>query len=544
MSPYAFALVWVLHSTLLGLVALAVPTVFRLRHPGSLVRWWGCATLAVLVMPVVVALLPAKGGTTVTTPAFLDAAVVAATASSLSTAGGPLVAPALVLFLLWATGAVARLVWVWMGHRRLRRIVDAAMAVTGDAALTRARELAPRAAFAPFAAHRVPVHASTQAGPYAYGWWPVGVLVPTSLQDRPEQERVAVYLHELVHVGRGDTVRAYADELWRVLFWWQPATWWLMARLQLAREHEVDAIVVERLGAMRPYVEALLWCSDLAPSRLPGLAISGTRHGLVQRVSLLGKGRFMTRTRRWTTELASVMVFAGLVAVSSTWSPLRAFAAAQSPGAVASGPGPLERVAHKPTLDAPAPRRIAAVEPVWSGDGHRFRVHLVVDHDGTVPEARAVGRYVGERVPAEEIDAAQAAVLEAVRQWRFERPVQAPMLIATDVDAGVVAVPPVAPTATRPPLRVGGGVRPPTKVLDVAPVYPQVAKDARVQGVVIVEATVAEDGTVSDARVVRSIPLLDEAALTAVKQWRYTPTWLNGEAVPVQMVMTINFTLQ
>lgn len=253
----------------------------------------------------------------------------------------------------------------------------------------------------------------------------------------------------------------------------------------------------------------------------------------------------MTRTRRWTTELGSVLVFAGLVAVSGTWSPLRAVRGGQGAGAVVSGPGPLERVAHKPTLDAPAPRRTFAVDPVWSGDGHRFRVHLVIDGDGSVAEARAVGRYGGDRVgPADEIEAAESAVIEAVRQWRFDRPVEAPMVIVTDVDAGVVAAPPATSTATRPPLRIGGAVGPPKKIVDVPPVYPQVAKDARVQGVVIVEATVTEDGTVSDARVLRSIPLLDDAALAAVKQWRYTPTWLNGEAVPVQMVMTINFTLQ
>jgi len=61
---------------------------------------------------------------------------------------------------------------------------------------------------------------------------------------------------------------------------------------------------------------------------------------------------------------------------------------------------------------------------------------------------------------------------------------------------------------------------------------------------VIIEATIGVDGRVLDAKVLRSIPLLDAAALEAVKQWVYTPTTLNGQPVPVIMTVTVNFTLQ
>jgi TonB family protein len=115
--------------------------------------------------------------------------------------------------------------------------------------------------------------------------------------------------------------------------------------------------------------------------------------------------------------------------------------------------------------------------------------------------------------------------------------------------------PPSAPIATPPcdrnvsatlqaPVRVGGNIRPPTKVHDARPVYPIEAQDARVQGVVIVEATIDESGRVVQACVLRSIPMLDEAALQAVGQWEFTPTLLNGNPVPVIMTVTVNFTLQ
>jgi protein TonB len=56
--------------------------------------------------------------------------------------------------------------------------------------------------------------------------------------------------------------------------------------------------------------------------------------------------------------------------------------------------------------------------------------------------------------------------------------------------------------------------------------------------------TVAEDGTVAGACVLRSVPLLDNAAIDAVRQWRYQPTLLNGAPVPVIMTATVNFVLQ
>jgi protein TonB len=93
------------------------------------------------------------------------------------------------------------------------------------------------------------------------------------------------------------------------------------------------------------------------------------------------------------------------------------------------------------------------------------------------------------------------------------------------------------------PYRVGGDLRPPSKVMDVKPVYPPEALAQRVQGVVILEVVVNEFGRVTQPKVLRSIPLLDEAALEAVRQWQFTPSMLNGQTVPVVMTTTVNFTL-
>ena len=93
------------------------------------------------------------------------------------------------------------------------------------------------------------------------------------------------------------------------------------------------------------------------------------------------------------------------------------------------------------------------------------------------------------------------------------------------------------------PVRVGGNIKTPTKVRDVRPVYPPEAMNARIQGVVIIEATIDVDGRVHDARVLRSVPALDDAALDAVRQWEFVSTEVGGVRVPVIMTVTVNFTL-
>ena len=110
------------------------------------------------------------------------------------------------------------------------------------------------------------------------------------------------------------------------------------------------------------------------------------------------------------------------------------------------------------------------------------------------------------------------------------------------VVGGVVGGLPDAPPPTQA-VRVGGQIKEPKKLKNVNPVYPDIAKQARVQGVVILECTISPQGKVSDVKVLRGIPLLDAAAIEAVKQWVYTPTLLNGVPVPVIMTVTVNFRL-
>jgi len=253
-----------------------------------------------------------------------------------------------------------------------------------------------------------------------------------------------------------------------------------------------------------------------------------------------------------------------------------------------SQPGPLEKRAKPITPENPVPRRVIFVAPQYppeaASTGARTTVTLriTLDELGRMGELRlASAPLLGSFVPNPPGDpqlmpivfnAFANAAMAAVRQWQYDPPADGPIsfdvsiLFGPDGEPRVVShgtpvgspqigfagapPPPPAPPPPGPPppwvegaVRVGGAVTQPTKITHVSPVYPAAAQQARVMGVVILEARIEPDGRVINARVLRSIPLLDEAAPTAVKQWEFTPTLLNGNPVPVIMTVTVQFSL-
>jgi len=184
-------------------------------------------------------------------------------------------------------------------------------------------------------------------------------------------------------------------------------------------------------------------------------------------------------------------------------------------------------------------------------------LEALVDTNGDVADARVL----------KSIPLLDQAAVDAVRQWRYTPtslngtmvPVIMTVTVNFSVDAGVPSQPvlmngttmqanAVASSVTQqwngaPPIRIGGTVTAPERVKYVPPVYPTEAQQARIQGIVIIEAIIDESGQVAATKVLKSIPLLDDAALAAVSQWKYTPTTLNGAPVPVLMTVTVNFTL-
>lgn len=162
----------------------------------------------------------------------------------------------------------------------------------------------------------------------------------------------------------------------------------------------------------------------------------------------------------------------------------------------------------------------------------------------------------------------RAAPVEAPRAIVAERPAEAasspglpggiegvPGGVVGGVPGGVVggvvggvlsdlpAPPPPPAPVTRAPVRVGGDVKAPALIERVQPEYPELARRAKVEGVVILEAVVDRQGRVEDVRVLRSIPLLDRAAVDAVRHWRYSPLLVSGRPASFIVTVTINFSI-
>ena len=110
--------------------------------------------------------------------------------------------------------------------------------------------------------------------------------------------------------------------------------------------------------------------------------------------------------------------------------------------------------------------------------------------------------------------------------------------------ASAAPPPPPPPKAVVPQrIRVGGNVQAANLINQVRPIYPPLAKQARISGVVELSAVIGKDGRVQDLKVIKGHPLLVQAALDPVKNWVYRPTLLNGEPVEVSTTIDVNFTL-
>lgn len=201
----------------------------------------------------------------------------------------------------------------------------------------------------------------------------------------------------------------------------------------------------------------------------------------------------------------------------------------------------LSLVAHAAMIGTALAVRILATpalpDPPRSTSFMMARAAAPVVQSPAAPRQRASTRPTKpERAPVEAPD----VLAPSLRDLPDVPPEGAGALLAGGDPVGDLAgtLPPL------PPQRVGGLLRPPQKVYHVAPVYPPMAQSARVTGTVILEALIMEDGSVGDVTILRSVALLDAAALEAVRQWRYTPTLLNGIPVRVIMSVTVTFVLK
>jgi periplasmic protein TonB len=205
-----------------------------------------------------------------------------------------------------------------------------------------------------------------------------------------------------------------------------------------------------------------------------------------------------------------------------------------------------------PPPAAAAPKQVAQVKPkieqpkIVPQEEPKFVAPIETPPE--VPEEAAADPGLGEGVPEGVVGGVPEGVVGGV-------PEGVPGGVVGGVEGGVpggevggtgggdAPAPEATPEPPSGPVRVGGQIKAPSKLKDVAPKYSDMARQARVQGVVVLECVISPDGRVTNVKVLRGIPLLDGSAVEAVKQWVYSPTLLNGQPVAVVMTVTVNFKL-
>ncbi len=433
-----------------------------------------------------------------------------------------------IINVVWAAGFLVSIIVTLVSLRRLSRLTAEARPLTDARWLALAQELSSSLSV------RDGVtlwHTALPTTVGTWGWRRPAVLLPAQCESWSDDRIRIVLGHELAHIRRADWAVQMAADVVRAVFWYNPLFWMACARLRRESEAACDDAVLEAGVPAAEYASHLLEIARTCrpPSPLATLVPMARRSTLEWRIAAM-LNHTLARTRPTRRTLA--MVFAVSVGITLTAATFRA--------REQTGPLPLAGTVYDTT---------GSVLPgvgLTLDDASGNRKTGTTDANGRFDFGNhAPGRYLLATDLPGFLPFTQEMTLENPRQWERSLTLQ----VGTLQENITVREqrPSGAPTRIeREPVRIGGNIRPPRKILDVRPVYPQAMRDAGLEGVVPLGALIGVDGTVVSVRVTAAQvhPELAKAAADAVRQWRFTPTLLNGEAVEVFMNVSVMFTLQ
>jgi TonB family protein len=433
---------------------------------------------------------------------------------------------------IWAVGAAIGLLLMLFGMFRLVRLTARSQPIADGPWPRLAKQMAADQGLGrPVALLASPV----RGGPVTWGVWRPVILLPPDARSWTEACAQMVLCHEMAHIRRNDWLLQLASELLRAMWWCNPLAW--IACRRLGRESELacdDAVLTAGVPATEyagTLVEIARAHARLA--RRPIAALPMARPSTLEgRITAMLIDR---ADRRPLTRRALAILLALTAAVTLPLASLRLAAQGE--------PRTLVVQIFDPTSSV-----LPGVE-VTLDDGLGERRNALTDSSGRLAfDAVAPGDYT--------IDASllgfrrlQAPfTLRVTRDWDRTITLQVGDLVET-VSVGARRVPAASPSPAdgtpREPLRVGGNIRVPRKLVHVNPAYPLAMREAGLEGSVPIEAVIGTDGSVSSVRVLSAQvhPEFAKAATDAVRQWKFSPTLLNGEAVEVRMTVTVRFDL-
>ena len=524
-------------------LAAGLAAVFVLRSRSSALRHWIlAATMAAAAVAAPLSwLLPDWAAAAVPAPAVLifeaPPATVATTAAVRLDSSGPATravseVPARrpSLEAVWAAGFALALGVMLLQIVRLARLSARAVPLTDHRWLRIVNEV--RAAYG--IRRPIPVLRTRTADMLAtWGVFRPCILVPPRTAQWGDELIRVVVCHELAHVRRRDWAVQIAADLVRRAYWFQPLMWIACRMLRRESEQACDDVVLGAGVEAPAYAEYLLHLARAGRTNYRwAVAVPMARPSTLERriTAMLNNAR----NRRALSFRAAVVTTIALAAASFTAAAFHAeqVQSAQLTGTIYDGSGAVLPGVAVTLTDA----QNAKAEATTDASG-RFQL-----------PAAAGGRYVLEAKAPGFNAFRQELELTSAGDWDRAITLQVGKLSET-VTVSATRVPATQPTPGAPrrtPVRVGGNIKAPTKVLNVNPVFPQSMRAAGRSGVVPLDALIGTDGNVLFARVVSASvhPDFADAAIEAVRQWKFTPTLLNGKPVEVWMTVTIHFALE
>jgi TonB family protein len=572
----------------IGIVAMLLATLSRRATPNT--RYFlGCAMLAALMLTPLVTLAghldgtsgPARQGVSTRLNAVAtDASLSRVEASrAVHEDARPLADSRFsIVVTAWAIGVVVFGLHLFRGGVLVRRLRRAASPLVAADQLETLGRLAGRLGLAQpvqlFESWSIDV-------PAVIGWLRPAIVVPVSaLAGLSASHFEAILAHELAHVRRRDYLVNLMQRVVETLLFYHPAVWWVSGWIRREREHGCDDIAAAACGDRVGYARALHALEELRADA-PALAM-GARGGQL----LVRMRRLVHRTPvpapGWPGGVAmivplvvflTVAIFAGGPGLAAT-QPVGEVTGTVTDPSGGMLPGATVVLRSRATSEAESTVTSATgnftVDDVIAGD-----YELDVSLSGFRRDQRTVQVAVGQRLTAKiqmQLGSVAEEIMVTARPGEFTSPSgQMPASLQTaadylaaarfyydreafsDADAMTARAvelthasqPQLTPIPDRPGIvRVGGSIKEPRKTYHVPPIYPAAALAAGSEGTVIMQAIIARDGTVADARITSAASPFDDAAIGAVRQWMFTPTLLNGIPVEVLMTVTVNFKMR
>src|SRR5262245_37892385 len=338
----------------------ALPMLLRLDAPGVRYAYFRALLALCLVLPWTQGRQAALAGAT--TDAFATV-LIGVSMPSATIATAPAFPWLTALGVCIAFGVVGRSAWIAIGLHRLARLRTAGYVLPGNEDHDEPqRALGTRAEIRSVAGLRQPV---------TFGVRRPIVLLPDSLRAHPLHVQRAVLCHELIHVQRRDWMWLVAEEAVRAVFWFHPGVWWLISRVQLAREEVVDELAMLATGTRRAYIEALAAFADETPL-VPAAAFARRRH-LFRRMRLIAREATMSSKRIvWSCAVMALVVAAG------SWYAIAAFPLTDAAQDVQNQVGALEKQAKPITPENPIPRRTYSVDPVYPAEAAAVEANAMI----------------------------------------------------------------------------------------------------------------------------------------------------------------------